>query len=785
MVNSNRYGQRASRVTRTAPGGSGGGRGGRAGPAAGGGGFEEPRKPRPEKPKTMHRSRGQLATVYAPGALFTWEGGIGACMSVPLRNDPADIDGITQQRIYEQIAEFIMSWRQRATAAENLNHEVRIEQTVDRRVISNGELRLGQDSFSFVKATRMGFVPFPLAFACRRCGFHRKCTDVNRAEEEAMNFRRACPEPGGPGACADDWEQIDVVQVHWSGAVEPLTPETRMWDHARTVVSFDACETCGEKRFRLKRPTASFSDWYFECVSCKTWRQILQKDDYTLRLIGPGIETGATRQVEVNMEPVSYRASAAFYPQADRILVYRDSTHLDKLRHGSEAELHRFLGERYGYPGADLDDAERERLLQKLERGHEWTDYQNNKALLDMIAPNPQFPQAQKDSLRATISRWEGIWEKEVFTNRDRGSPALRARVDERMNYVRRFDPIRLAVEHKTLEDGTLLSNLTVGGKPLSVDLAVPESDPFLLPDQVRNDAQALRSMQTEVRRRLDYLGIERMRLIRELDVCEFTFGFTRTESGPIVVRDKNGRVAMPVRLNLFDRPGEAGHPVYCIKQANEAFYVKLKEDAVLRWLAANGMAVDLGNPAIRLGGKLIEDFPHLSFTRFLDDYRLPQRSPRAAYPYVFTLIHTIAHQMIEVMSELSGLDLGSFSEHLFVPDLAFIIYRRGTTMDLGNLSSMWRNYGNRETGNTVLNRLVERESLRCGSESVCMRKGGACPDCVLIPETSCVTRNELLSRSVLVGRGVPTWDQDTRSLVGFYDVVAEMAWTSPRGVEG
>ena len=66
----------------------------------------------------------------------------------------------------------------------------------------------------------------------------------------------------------------------------------------------------------------------------------------------------------------------------------------------------------------------------------------------------------------------------------------------------------------------------------------------------------------------------------------------------------------------------------------------------------------------------------------------------------------------------MSGLDLGSFGEHLFVPDLAFLVYRRGMTMDLGNLSSMWRDRGDPAFGNEVLDRMVNPASLRCGSKA-------------------------------------------------------------------
>jgi hypothetical protein len=140
-----------------------------------------------------------------------------------------------------------------------------------------------------------------------------------------------------------------------------------------------------------------------------------------------------------------------------------------------------------------------------------------------------------------------------------------------------------------------------------------------------------------------------------------------------------------------------------------------------------------------------------------------------------------MAHHLIGVSASMSGLDLGSFGEHLFVPDLAFLVYRRGMTMDLGNLSSMWRDRGDPAFGNEVLDRMVNPASLRCGSESVCNHRGGACPDCVLIPESACLTRNELLSRSVLIGRGAPRWDMAGNVLSGYYTVAERRAEQPPR----
>jgi len=216
------------------------------------------------------------------------------------------------------------------------------------------------------------------------------------------------------------------------------------------------------------------------------------------------------------------------------------------------------------------------------------------------------------------------------------------------------------------------------------------------------------------------------------------------------------------------------------LEQSNEAFYIRLDEDAVSDWLVRNHMPQAVGHGQPILGGRLIQTYP--DFSRFLDEYRQERVIQRGAYPFVYTLLHTMAHHLIGVAASMSGLDLGSFGEHIFVSDLAILVYRRGMTMDLGNLSSMWRDRGDPTIGNEVLDRMVSPESLRCGSESVCTHHGGACPDCILIPEAACLTRNELLSRSVLTGRGTPRWDADTTPLAGFYGIAADRANVSVAG---
>jgi hypothetical protein len=63
-------------------------------------------------PPRMTRSQPQLATVYAPGSIFTWEGGKAACLSVPI--DGAAIDFSARQtrrdQIMESLQEFCQNW---------------------------------------------------------------------------------------------------------------------------------------------------------------------------------------------------------------------------------------------------------------------------------------------------------------------------------------------------------------------------------------------------------------------------------------------------------------------------------------------------------------------------------------------------------------------------------------------------------------------------------------------------------------------------------------------------
>jgi hypothetical protein len=206
-------------------------------------------------------------------------------------------------------------------------------------------------------------------------------------------------------------------------------------------------------------------------------------------------------------------------------------------------------------------------------------------------------------------------------------------------------------------------------------------------------------------------------------------------------------------------------YPIYVVQQGNEAIYVRLKEEIALEWLRSlNCPDMFTLDASERIGAGLLGAAQPMS--PFLDN--LPETTAPPVYFYLYTLLHSYSHLLMKHVSEYSGLDLGSLGEYIFPADLAFVVYRNGTTMDLGNLSALWRN-----TGAAMLTAMLGAKATQCGTGSLCTERGGACPDCVMMPETSCVAGNKLLSRSVLrsIG-GRPRLDKRSAPIRGYLDMV-------------
>jgi hypothetical protein len=733
--------------------------------------FEPEAKER--KPPTMARSRGQLAASYAPGAFFTFEGGLGSCLAQPDRKAaerPANITNTVRDQIVLRLDDIVKSWfgiaftcRQGNTSLPPVKAGLCVDSTL-LNATYDGVRPVDLARFVFVSPEVMGYVPAPLTFVCNHCGTYRYFSSVHDFHANAaaaLNVKCSVH----PGNC--HWRQLDVIFVHWSGHWEPVRPGGWSWVNTEKELRepFDRCPSCHQTEFRLetRHSETAIGGWYFACKSCGYadtggWRK---NDPETLRIVR---EDFVNFPAVARMEAISYRASAAFYAQADQFIIFDDKQQslLTKLDQTQSAALKSFLAEHFGFGKSRPSQAEIEIILNQTPEGaaslKEWKDKQD---WLPKVAGMPDLAKMLKNDIAKIEKSWfEGpnapIKEKTLLP------VGIALAIDSRKaDYDARYDPFRLVIEHEALKQNHLDAPKHAMRSPF---VRFDRLDEDLAPKEKANKEK----QEHDTRIALDSLGIDTMGLIRNFKLCRFTFGYTRVSAIPWT---EHHNTRMPVRLNLFPRvPTDQGgkrHPIYVITQENEAYYVRLKDELVFAWLKQLNLSDAFewtkagGTP---LGAKILERAQPMQ--RFLSNVKPAQ--PPLAYFYTYTLLHTFSHLMMRGISELSGLDAGSLGEYLFPTDLAFVVYRSGTTLDLGNLSSLWRNYNQH-----FLRHLTEPTTLRCNSGSLCAERGGACPDCILIPETSCIAMNQLLSRSVL--RGGPRTREDALKtpIPGYLDIVA------------
>ena len=707
---------------------------------------------------TLSRSRVQLATTYAPGVLFTWEGAKGICRAVPLDRGEMQVSDATRLLVFDGIKEIASSWLSRGGAVRAPD-STPVELVLDDVFYDQHTLQVDRDWRQFFQLCDpgvMGYVPYPLTYRCGICARLREYDSIADQAHDPLPLR--CD---GHDA---RWTQVDVVYVHWSGSIEPLSPFRNNYDQGRGQVTRLRTCSCGGQEFKLRNSGPSFSDWSFVCESCRTPRDLKQPDQLTLGILErERRRAGRTfERIEVNMLPVSYRANSAFYPQKGTFIEFRDRSVVELLLPHRRGELLQRLAQIHGFDYESPSEEAIRSSLEEVGRSAEWDDYLDHIAMADRAAGRGQTDRA--DKLRREAHQIHESWFDSGVVQRGRvQSDALNSAVFARENWARRYDPIRQTIEHDRFRAEHIHERRA---QHESIDVMEPDR---LICDAVGNPDALARYQQT-TGDLLGRLGLAQIVLIRGLPICEFSFGFTRVSPTPIYHREFNGRqVPMPVRLNAFPELPNGRRPVYLTQQKNEALYFKLDERRVRDWLAHNNLALPEGFSEKSIGASYLETYE--DFGAFLEDYKGREgqaQAPRTLAPYVFLLLHSLSHQVMHAIADVSGLDRDGLGEYLFPADLAFVVYRKGMTPDLGNLSAMWRNYSSE-----FLSRILDQRMLRCGSGSLCDTRGGACPACIMLSEVTCIGSNQLLSRSALKGGPAPSWEaQGSTPLVGYFDPV-------------
>src|SRR5262245_51000185 len=120
------------------------------------------------KAKPMNRARNQIATSYAPGSFFTFEGGVGACIATPIAGEPIRLTDSTTRMILERLEQFSGAWFSRALGARDGNQEhtrkfpILPEQCVDVGLLNEErtDVKLpGLETIYFSKPSNMGYTP--------------------------------------------------------------------------------------------------------------------------------------------------------------------------------------------------------------------------------------------------------------------------------------------------------------------------------------------------------------------------------------------------------------------------------------------------------------------------------------------------------------------------------------------------------------------------------------------------------------------------------------------------
>ncbi|WP_199792385.1 hypothetical protein [Allosphingosinicella vermicomposti] len=720
-------------------------------PSAFGGGRNEPDR---LEPPTMSRSRVQLASSYAPGVLMTWEGGKGICRTVPLANDiTKELRPTTIELIYENLRDFVTNWRERAMKAVP---DALPELVLDAPFLNSrtGEANVERSDFQMTGPDRVGYVPYPLLYRCGVCG------SVREYESVADQYRQPLPKKcHGHDA---RWTQVDVVYAHWSGDIQPLSPFNFNYDAQSGEVRQIRMCTCGSNHFKLLNSAPVFSEWKYVCEDCGNSRTLKKADpDVLARLQAEQLAGGRTFQfVEVDMLPVSYRANSTFYPQRTSFIEFQDSSVVDLMTPQRTGGLTAKLAQIHNIPFDEpTDDEIRERLEVSPAHAGEWDDYLGFMAMAQRADESGRLDRARNYRDQATELR-EGWFATGIVDRGRLGSPGVLRAIALREEWTRRYDPIRLTVQHDAFTREHI-------DEAMARHAAVDVMDPDITLTDVVNDPERRARYQASTGNLLAHLGVERLVVVRGLPICEFSFGYSRVSSTPVYKREYQGQsIDMPVRLKAFDQLPIQGtkRPIYVTQQRNEALYFKLDEARVIRWLKANGVS---NVPDEALGRAFLERYE--DFGPFLEIFKDREGTggyPRTIPAYVYLLLHTLSHQMMHSLADTSGVDRDAIGEHIFPADLAFVIYRKGMTPDLGNISAMWRNHSDE-----FLRRAIDPRTLRCGSGSLCDARGGACPACVMVSEVSCIASNLLLSRAVLRGGRGPEWEpRSAPDLVGFLD---------------
>lgn len=236
---------------------------------------------------------------------------------------------------------------------------------------------------------------------------------------------------------------------------------------------------------------------------------------------------------------------------------------------------------------------------------------------------------------------------------------------------------------------------------------------------------------------------IDKVVLVHRLREVLALIGFTRFEAAQTNIQGEIDDLAIGVRRAALDFEP---HWVPAIENLGEGVFISFNKDQVERWLQ---------NPNVKHRGEaLCRGFSHWSKNRGIPEDKA--KFPGEAY----IMLHSLSHLLITAVSLECGYSSSAIRERIYAfSDIGYgILLHTGTSGSEGTLGGLV------EVGRRIeyhLGRALEQGRL-CSNDPVCAQhkpdnvqedrflQGAACHGCLLIAETSCERRNEMLDRALV-----------------------------------
>ncbi|MDB9529586.1 DUF1998 domain-containing protein [Oscillatoria sp. CS-180] len=236
---------------------------------------------------------------------------------------------------------------------------------------------------------------------------------------------------------------------------------------------------------------------------------------------------------------------------------------------------------------------------------------------------------------------------------------------------------------------------------------------------------------------------IDQVVLVHRLREVVALIGFTRFEAAMPNIEGEIDDLEIGVRRATLDFEPKW---VPAIENLGEGVFISFKSDLITTWL---------DKPAVQLRAKELEQ----GYRKWAESHGIP--SEKMKFPGVaYIMLHSLSHLLITSVSLECGYASSAIRERIYAfPDIGYgILLHTGTSGSEGTLGGLV------EVGRRIehhLSKALEQGRL-CSNDPVCAQHkpdspqedrflhGAACHGCLLIAETSCERRNEMLDRALV-----------------------------------